>query len=1462
MVQGKLVGVICALACAVALGDAVDARSGRGHVDAAAAGSMSVETSRAGNSAGLRASFAQLPLSFEPNQGQTDQQVKYLSRGSGYTLFLTSEEAVLAVPGSALRIGFLRTNPAPEITAVDRLPGASNYFVGRDPAKWRRDIPHYARVVYRDVFPGVDMAFYGTERQLEFDVVVRPGGDPAAIRLGFSGGRTLDIGPAGDLISNVGNAEIRFHKPLVYQRTDETEAGSQVGKQLKDGRYVLIGEHEIGFAVADYDRRKTLVIDPVLSYSTLLGGSGFDSGAGIAVDAAGSAYVTGETASANFPTMGGVQGSNNGLSDVFVTKLDPTGTSLVYSTYLGGALAERGTSIAVDSAGNAAVTGRTNSQDFPLSNAWQSQLFGDFDAFVTELNAQGNALLFSTYLGGSGNDEGSAIAVDSPGALYVTGGAGVGSADDFPTTQGAFQRLYGGGMNDAFVTKFDPTQAGSATLVYSTFLGGAGVERGNSIAVDSAGNAYVTGRTSSTDFPTRNPLQPAYGGGPFDAFVTELNAAATDVVYSTFLGTTGLDQGYGIAVDAAGNAYVAGMTNSNAFPTVNASQPASGGGTDAFALKISAAGSSLVYSTYLGGSGSDLASGIAVDSAGILYVTGRTSTTAGFPTTADAIQAAFGGGPNDAFIAKIDPAQSGPASLIHSSYLGGTGDEDIPDGGSGGNPNGAIAVDAAGNAYVTGNTSSADFPVINAYQATYGGMTDAFVARVSFGSSGPDYSVSAAPASQTTTPGGTATYTVTVSPAGGFTGNVDLSISGVPADGQSVFAPPTVVITDSTAQNSMLSVTTSGSTPPGTIPLTITASAGSVQHTAQAALVVSAGSSADLSVTKTGSPNPVQVLANLTYTITITNQGPSPATGVQLTDVLPNVTVVSATLTQGSCDGTSTVTCSIGALDVGSSATVTIVVQPQAIGDISNTATVMGDQPDPNPDNNSATAVTSVVAAGGPVNVLQHHLHATRDGLYIDPAITQAAAATTHRDLSFGGSLPGHQIYAQPLYVNNGPGGTAAFIVVTEQNDVVALSAADGSQLWLTNLGAPVPRLSLPCGDIDPLGITGTPVVDPDARVIFLDAMTTPDGGTTKQHLIYALSLDDASVRPGWPVDVNSLSFGGLAFDSTAQNQRGALLLNAGVLYVPYGGHFGDCSDGATDYHGWVVAVAENDPTSAIAWATDGAKGGIWAVGGLASDGNSLFAATGNTSGATDWAGGDAILRLGLDGTFSHGTADFFTPSNWLTLDGSDLDLGGDAPVILDVPGATPSQLVVALGKSGVAHLLDRSNLGGIGTGDGENGEGLFSVRVATEPGTPPRGRIRTAAASYTTASGTYVVFSVSTPGATGFGCPGTVGDLVALRIGASSPPTISVAWCAANNGRGAPIVTTTDGSSEPVVWTIGAEGTNRLYAYNGETGDPLFNGGGSDELMTLVRRFSTPIAVDGRIIVAADGGLFVFTTR
>jgi hypothetical protein len=481
-------------------------------------------------------------------------------------------------------------------------------------------------------------------------------------------------------------------------------------------------------------------------------------------------------------------------------------------------------------------------------------------------------------------------------------------------------------------------------------------------------------------------------------------------------------------------------------------------------------------------------------------------------------------------------------------------------------------------------------------------------------------------------------------------------------------------------------------------------------------------------------------------------------------------------------------------------------------------------------------------------DVLQHHLNGTRNGLYVDPLITQKTSTTIHLDKTFNAPLPG-PVYAQPLYARNGPGGKPAFIVATEQNIVLALDAITGSQIWMRQLGNPVSLSRLPCGDVDPLGITGTPVVDPNARIIYVAAMTTPDSGKTKQHLVFALSLDDGSTRPGWPLNLSGIKYGGVSFNPAVENQRGALLLNSGILYVPYGGHYGDCGE----YRGWVIAVPVGDPQSVTAWATGArAGGGIWAPSGVATSGQSVFVATGNTFGASTWMGGEAIIRLSSGAKFSGSSADYFTPSNWRKLDDGDVDLGGSGPVLIDVPGATPSQLVIALGKNGVAYLLDRNNLGGIGKGDGFRGEGVQSKRVSTD-------RIINAAAAYRTASGTFLTFETKGPG---IGCAGRSGNLVTLRIGASAPPTIDVAWCAENGGRGSPIVTTTDGSSEPVVWAVGSESNNRLHAFNGVTGEVLFAGGGQDERMSLVRRFQTPIVVNGRILVAADDRLYAFGTR
>jgi outer membrane protein assembly factor BamB len=487
--------------------------------------------------------------------------------------------------------------------------------------------------------------------------------------------------------------------------------------------------------------------------------------------------------------------------------------------------------------------------------------------------------------------------------------------------------------------------------------------------------------------------------------------------------------------------------------------------------------------------------------------------------------------------------------------------------------------------------------------------------------------------------------------------------------------------------------------------------------------------------------------------------------------------------------------------------------------------------------------------SGAAASVVQHHNSARRDGVYVQSGLTKARAATMQLDASFNGSVQG-DVYAQPLYVANGPGGLGTFYVVTESNNVYALDEQTGTPRWSQTLGAPAGETGAGCGNISPLGITGTPYIDLSTRTLYLDAVM---GNATSigKHLIHALSIDDGSERSGWPLDTAIVQFGGLGFNPVVQNQRGALLVVGDTLYVPYGGHAGDCSD----YRGWVIGVPLANPTGAKAWATGVRGGGIWAPGGLASDGSGIFAATGNTFGARTWEGGEAILRFQPGPVFSAQPVDFFAPSNWKMLDTTDLDLGGSGPLLVDLPGATPSGLVVALSKAGVAHLLDRSNLGGVGTGNGRVGEGVFSAQVAD-------GEIINAAAAYSTANGTFVAFHAH-GGAQGRSCPaGQGGNLVALKLIPGAPPALTTAWCADSGGEGSPIVTTTDGISEMIIWAAGAEGTERLRAWDAETGQLLYGGGGAGDVMNRVRRFTTPIAVRGRILVGADNRLFAFRAQ
>jgi len=695
----------------------------------------------------VREAYGQLPLSFEANRGQADKSVDFTARGPGYAVALSPTEAIFVLrkpdnavrndddsglrkisnslstpnPPSALqtaqsavlRMKLVGANRAATVAGQKELEGRVNYLIGSDPAKWRTDVPTFGRVRYAEVYPGIDVIYYGNQRRLEYDFVVAPGRDARAIALEFAGAQKVEVDKAtGDLLVQVGEETVRQHAPVTYQKVP----GS--GRRNIESRYALREGGQVGFEVGEYDPSAPLIIDPVLEYSTLLGGSFSDQGRDIAVDSEGNAYVVGFP-SPDFPTANAFQDTVPGGNDLFVAKLNAAGSALVYSTYLGGSRSDSGRGIAVDSTGSAYVTGYTSSTDFPTANAFQGKNasggFGD-DAFVAKLSPAGSTLLYSTYLGGSSNDAGFDIAVDAAGNAYVTGFT---SSTDFPTANG-LQSIEGGFENgDAFVTKFNA--AGSA-LVYSTYLGGGGSDHGESIAVDSAGNAYVTGPTLSTDFPTVNAFQSTYGGGSDgesgDAFVSKFNGAGSALVYSTYLGGDDGDTGLGVAVDSAGSAYVTGATASADFPTANALQSAIGGSVDIFVTKLTATGSALIYSTYLGGNGFEVGRGIALESTGNAYLTGSTQSI-NFPTV-NAFQSTFGPPHGDAFVTKLNAAGS---ALVYSSSLGGN-DSDNAFG---------IAVDSIGNAYVTGDTASTCFPTTTgAFDTSLSlGGVDAFITKVS-----------------------------------------------------------------------------------------------------------------------------------------------------------------------------------------------------------------------------------------------------------------------------------------------------------------------------------------------------------------------------------------------------------------------------------------------------------------------------------------------------------------------------------------------------------------------------------------------------------------------------------------------------------------------------------------------------------------------------------------------------------
>lgn len=722
------------------------------------------------SSARIDHDWGQLPLYFVENQGQMDERVAYYLQGSDKTLYFASTGVTFALtapvtdsvsspssrrsdglaPASlparqepqpaavqrwAVKLDFVGANPDVRPMGEDRTEAVISYFRG-SPDEWNAGLPTYSRIVYRDLWPGIDLVYYGTVNQLKYEFIVQPGADPDQIRLAYRGVTDVTLNTAGQLEVTTPVGGFQDDTPVAYQNIngqrvpvsmayaiDESDVNSAGRLTPSDGD----SSRPYGFAIGPYDPIRPLVLDPAwLVYCGYIGGSrGEEIGRGIAVDSAGNAYVTGYTRSdqTSFPVTVGPDLTYNGgvaYGDAFVAKVNAAGTALLYAGYIGGSSEDVGEAIAVDSAGNAYVTGRTWSDQtsFPVTVGPDLTFNGMEDAFVAKVNAAGTALVYAGYIGGTDNDWAHDVAVDSAGNAYVTGDT---DSDEtsFPVTGGP-DLIYNTG-GDAFVAKVNTAGTG---LVYAGYIGGWGAETGWAIAVDSVGIAYVTGYTTSPNqFPVTVGPDLTYNGGNSDAFVAKVNVAGTTLAYAGYIGGSGGEAGYGIAVDSAGNVYVTGYTDSDetSFPVTSGPDLTyNGGGIDAFVAKVNAAGTALAYAGYIGGSMDDVAWDIAVDGARNAYVTGQTySDQATFPVTVWLDPTHNGG--RDAFVAKINAAGT---VLIYSGYIGGSMDDSAE----------GISVDGAGNAYVTGRTRSnqATFPVLNGPDLSIGGYQDSFVAKITF----------------------------------------------------------------------------------------------------------------------------------------------------------------------------------------------------------------------------------------------------------------------------------------------------------------------------------------------------------------------------------------------------------------------------------------------------------------------------------------------------------------------------------------------------------------------------------------------------------------------------------------------------------------------------------------------------------------------------------------------------------
>ena len=861
----------------------------------------------------VASAFSKLPAGFEPNRGQADPSVRFLSRGPGYELLLTSREAVLSLslparrrasPNSgrlyrALRMKILDCHLPESIEGQNLLPQRSNYLLGNRPARRQTGIPNYSRVRYKSIYPGIDMVFHGDPSQLEFDLEAAPGADFHHVRLRLDGTDGIRLDTSGDLIAHLDSTELRLHRPVAYQRTSG-------GDRPVMGRFTLSSSQEIGFCIDNYDASQPLVIDPVLSYSTFFGGTGADQALAVAVDSQGDFYVTGQTASSDFPVSAPLLGTYSGFTDAFVAKFKGDGSGLVYSTYLGGSFLDTAQAIAVDSLGNAYVTGFTTSTDFPTKNPLQAALNGTFgqDLFITKLSPDGSSLVYSTYLGGSGLDTIAAIALDAQDEVVL---AGTTKSTDFPLANALETNLHGtSGNSDAFVAKI---AANGSALVFSTYLGGAGVDGATGVAVDSQGNIVVSGGTNSTDFPTMNALQANFGGGTTtnnisaDAFLTKLKGDGSAILFSTYWGGSNSDQAADLSLDGNDNIFVVGETNSADFPTSNQTK-IPGSAITGFVTKFKPDGSSVLFSTIFGGSGTDFIYGSAVDPNGNIYVSGNTTST-DLPL-ANPLQSTYGGGTSDGFVSELSENGS---TLLFSTYLGGSNTDGFD----------RMAGDANG-IYVVGSSSSSDFPTAGdpLHISQYVGGGDGVVVKITT-PSGVSFSINSLTFADQAVGTTSTAQSVTLSNGSGATLNItNVSIS--PDYGQTNDCGSALAAGANCTFNITFTPTATGSRP-GTLTITDNAS-GSPQ-----------------TVTLTGNGvAPVAVVAP--SSLTFSNQ-PVGTTSASQTVTLTNTGTAPLTLDSVSATGDFSFTNNCGAtVAVNSSCTIDVTFSPKSSGPATGKLTI------------------------------------------------------------------------------------------------------------------------------------------------------------------------------------------------------------------------------------------------------------------------------------------------------------------------------------------------------------------------------------------------------------------------------------------------------------------------------------------------------------------------------------------